>query len=90
MTTNTPAPLVYIPRIRRLHGWGGEQVMSLHPCVTLQRYRNARFSIRDTAYWAVLRDAQLYAPKTQRRPLVEVLERQMVAEDGIEPSEAGL
>ena len=33
-----------------LHIWGGEQVMSLHPCIALKRYRNARYSIRDTAY----------------------------------------
>lgn len=42
--------------------------MSLHPCVTLQRYRNARFSIRDTAYRAVLRDAQLHEPRDAKTP----------------------
>lgn len=39
-----------LPVITDVALWGGEQVMSLHPCVTLQRHRNARFSIRDTAY----------------------------------------
>lgn len=43
---------IYIPRVT-LRGWGGEQVMSLHPCVTLQCHRNARFSIRDTAYCTI-------------------------------------
>lgn len=39
-----------LPVVTEVALWGGEQVMSLHPCVTLQRYRNARFSVRDTAY----------------------------------------
>ena len=33
--------------------------MSLHPRITLKRYRNAQFSIRDTAYCSVLFIARL-------------------------------
>ena len=42
-----------LPVITDVALWGGEQVMSLHPCVTLQRHRTARFSIRDTAYCTI-------------------------------------
>lgn len=80
-----------LPVITDVALWGGEQVMSLHPYVTLQRDRNARFSIRDTAYCTIpFRAFSCSLWGIRHQPHHPGATRPLVPPVGLEPTSRGI